>query len=57
MKNVERMEETRHTHKILVGNPDRKRHTGVDKRILTRIFKKQDVKVVIGLIWLRIREH
>jgi hypothetical protein len=44
--------------RVLVGKPEEKDHlenTGVDRRIISRwIFRKWDVRALIGSIWFRI---
>ena len=55
---VARMRERRGVYMVWVGNPERKRplgDTGADGRIILRwIFRKWDVGVWTGTIWLRI---
>ena len=51
------MGERRGVYRVLVGKPEGKRLLGrpsVDGRILRWIFRKWDVGVWTGLIWLRI---
>ena len=49
------MEERRGVYRVLVGKPEGKRVPGVDGRIILRwIFRKWDVGVWTGSIWLRI---
>jgi hypothetical protein len=55
---VARMGEGRGVYRVLVGKPEGKRplgNPGVDERIMLGcIFKKWDVGVRTGLVWLRI---
>jgi hypothetical protein len=50
--------ESRGVYRVFVGKPERKNHLedpGVDERIiLRRIFRKWDVRVWTGAIWIRI---
>ena len=53
-----RMGERRDAYRVLVGNPEGKRPLGKPKRRwednIKIIFRKWDVKVWTGLMWLRI---
>jgi len=55
---VARMGERRDVYRVLVGKPEGKNHVedpGVDGRIILRwIFRKWNVRVWTGLMWLRI---
>ena len=55
---VASMGERRGIYRVLVGKPEGKNHLvdpGVDGRIILRwIFRKWDVRIWTGLIWLRI---